>query len=86
MFSAASVCLSVSQFVCLIKHRIDETWQLGALYKNLARVRMSSSNIKGQGHRGQKNEKVWHCVPELSSRARSSAASTPVGNQRMLSR
>jgi len=36
----------------------NETWQLGAVYKNLARVRMSRSEVKGRGHQGQKkNEK-----------------------------
>ena len=61
MFSAAAVCLFVCQFVCqhnnfrTIKH--DETWRLGALYKNLARVRVSRSKVKGQGNRGQKKRK-----------------------------
>jgi len=43
---------------------------IGALYKNLARVRIWRSKIKGQGHRGQKSEKVRHFVRERSSGAR----------------
>ena len=39
----------------------DETWRLGALYKNLVRVRIWGSEVKGQGHQGQKkNKKVRH--------------------------
>jgi len=30
--------------------------RLGALYANLARVRMSTSKVKGQGHQGQKTK------------------------------
>jgi len=33
-------------------------WRLNALYKNLARVRMSRSNVKSQGHWGQKRKSV----------------------------
>jgi len=59
MFSATSVC----QFVCqhdnfrMIKSMDDESWPLAALYKNLARIRMSRLKVKGQDHRGQKTKK-----------------------------
>jgi len=36
--------------------------------------------VKGQGHQGQKNEKVWHYFRERSlGRELSSLSSTPVG-------
>ena len=38
------VCQSVCHFVCLFVND-DETWHLGALYKNLARVPMSRSKF-----------------------------------------
>ena len=51
IFSAASVCL----FVCTItSERLNvghQTWQLGTLYKNLARVQVK---VKDQGQQGQK--------------------------------
>ena len=56
-------CFERRLFVCqhdnfrTIERTDDETWQLGAMYKNLTRVRTSRSKVKGQGHRGQKNEK-----------------------------
>jgi len=65
MFSAA--CLFVCLFVRMITSKRltydDETWQLDALYKNLATVRMSRSMVKGQGHLGQKNEKNAESSP-----------------------
>jgi len=73
--------LFICQFVCFVNMTtskwLNVTWLLGALYKNLARVWVWRSKVKGQGHRAQ-NEKVQHFVPESSSGARSSASSTPV--------
>jgi len=82
MFSAASVCLSVCLFVCLFICQHDNfrtiklkrmmmklNWRLGALYKNLAKVRMSRSKVKVTG---DKKRKMRHFVPESSSGARSS--------------
>ena len=91
----SGVCLFVSLSVCqhdnfrtikcnTMKH---ETWRLGALYKKLARFRMSRSNVKVTG---SKNEKVRHFVLESSSGVRSysaaflsgavlGGAATPVG-------
>ena len=42
------------------------------MYKNFARVGMSKSKVKGEGHRGQKKRKVRNFVRDLSSGARSS--------------
>jgi len=80
MFSAASVCLFACQHdnFRTIKRIDDETWRLGALYKNLARIRVSRSKVKGHGHREHKTKK-WHFVRESSSGERSSASSIPVG-------
>jgi len=48
-------CLFVSRFVCTItSERLNvghQTWQLGTLYKNLARVQVK---VKDQGQQGQK--------------------------------
>ena len=59
-------CFQRRLFVCLFdvclfgrtitSERLNIVRQLGALYKNLARVRMSRSKAKGQGHRGQKRK------------------------------
>jgi len=64
MFSAACLCLFVCLFVSqhdnfrTIKHGMMKlNWRLGTLYKNLTRVRMSSSKVKCQGHRRQKKRK-----------------------------
>ena len=70
-----------------------ESWRLGALYKNLARFRMSRSKVKVTG---SKKEKVRHFVLESSSGVRSYSAAFLSGavlgarlrrweNQRMLS-
>jgi len=57
MFSAASVRLFVNTITSKRLHVDDETWRLGAMYKNLARVRFWGSNVKGRGHHGQQTKK-----------------------------
>ena len=58
---SSGVCLFVTLSVCqhdnfrTIKRRMLKP--VGALYKNLARVRMSRSKVKGQGNRGQQKTK-----------------------------
>jgi len=83
-------------FVCqhdnfqTIKRRMMKLGGFVHSTKNVARVRMSTSKVKGQGHRGHKNEKVRQFVLESSSGAQSSCgifperssgarSSTPVG-------
>jgi len=66
MFSAASVCLSFCLFVNMIT---SETGRLGALYKNLTRVRIWGQRSKVKVT-GTKKEKVRHFVRKRSSRAR----------------
>ena len=60
----SGVCLFVCQSVCLshdnfrtIKRRMTKLGGWVHCTKKLARVRMSRSKVKGQGHRGQKNTK-----------------------------
>jgi len=76
MLSVASVCvfvsLSVRQVTSERLNEDDEASRLGAMYKNVAQVRMSKSKVKRQGHRKQKNENVRHVVRESSSGTRSS--------------
>ena len=57
----------------------DETWRLGALYKNLARIRMSKSKVKGQGPRDKNTKKcwvilIWQCMVRRRVRWRPYAA------------
>jgi len=58
------VSVFVSMFVCTItSERLNVGWWnlavKGTLYKNLARVRMSRSKVKGKGHPGTKTKNCW---------------------------
>ena len=71
LFVCVFVCLSVCLFVSMFVHTIAserlkldyQTWRLGTLYKNLARVRRSRSKVKGQGHQRQKKRKTAESSP-----------------------
>jgi len=70
MFSAASVCQFVRLFVNTVTfERLNIGWwnlAISCTVQKFARVRMSRSKVKGQGHRA-KNEKVRRFVCESSS-------------------
>jgi len=77
LFVCPFVCLSACLFVNFVSRTIKcRMLKLGgALCKNLGQVRLSGLKVRGQGHWGQKKEKVQHFVPELSSGAQSSCGS-----------